>query len=102
MYYSIKEVRSAAVLNRNLDTSIFDVPAAVAAGPRPNKKQRQADDARVITRKSRVSFEVHGDLLFEDFINELTTNAAPRIEAMDPDVGDIDYFAMLAEFDHQK
>jgi hypothetical protein len=34
------------------------------------------------------AFEVHGDLLFKDFINELSTNAVPRIEAMDPDVGD--------------
>jgi hypothetical protein len=107
MYYSIKEVRTAAVLNRRVDTSTFiDEPttkddAAAAAGPPPSKKQKQGEDGRIITRKSRMSFEVHGDLLLEEFVHELgVANAARRPEAMDADVDFSDYFALVARSRH--
>jgi hypothetical protein len=106
MYYSIEEVRAAAVLNRRVDTSTFiDEPikddAAAAAGPPPSNKQKQGEDGRIITRKSRMSFEVHGDLLFEEFIHELgVDSAAPRPEAMDADVDLFDYFALVARSRH--
>ena len=60
MYYSIPGVRKAKVLMEDIDmTNLIGAPARA-----PQVSQK-------VSRKSRISFECHPDLLFENFLNNM-------------------------------
>ena len=61
MYYSIPGVRKATVLMQDIDmTNLIGAPEQVA----PQVSQK-------VSRKSRVSFECHPDLLIENYLNKI-------------------------------
>jgi hypothetical protein len=101
MYYSISEVRTAAVRDQELDTACFDAVPTNFSGP-PSKKQKQTEGerrkSRIVTRKSCVSYEVHPDLLFLDDLSSLNVS---RTSALDSS-GFYDLLSMLEQSQKSK
>ena len=93
MYYSISEIRSALILHEELDITRFDIPTH-----RSEKKQKREGDqfARIVTRKSRHSFEAHPDLILESvMVQNDSIRTTPMLNSTNDD--DFDYMSILEE-----
>jgi hypothetical protein len=94
MYYSIDSVRDAAVHHRPVDVSAFDARAKTsAAQSRQQKRSSNSKDEayNIVTRKSRISYEVYHDLFLEDDSNAVT-------DLMDAENEEFDFDSFVASF----
>ena len=68
LYYSIPGVRSAELLGKDIDTSDLGTCQFKSASCCPTRSQRRQIRGRshTVTRSTRISFECHPDLLYDD------------------------------------
>lgn len=62
LYYSIPAVSQAAMLNQDVDIATFDKSSNLGKKQKPSSSE---ENATIITRKSRLSFECYYDLHFD-------------------------------------
>ena len=90
LYYSIPGVRSARLLGKEVDTAnlgtckIRSCPSSLFT-----KSRRVYQPALTATRRKRISFECHPDLLFEDLPIEEGNEDDDAFDEEDEDVLDI-------------
>jgi hypothetical protein len=85
MYCSIDSVRDAAVHHRHVDVSAFDTRAETSATQSQQKRSGgdSKDKAYIVTRKSRISYEVYYDLFLEDTPDDVTNSTESENEEFD-------------------
>ena len=86
MYYSIPEVHRASLYHKNVDyndiTGLSDSDDSRSSSRRQSESQEgeepteqpqaeTAEDARKVSRNTRVSFECHSSVLLEDIMDEM-------------------------------
>ena len=87
MYYSIPEVHRASLYHRDVDysdiTSLSDSDDSRSSSRRQSESEvaeeepteqpqaETAEDARKVSRRTRVSFECHPSVLLEDIMDEM-------------------------------
>ncbi|KAL3795317.1 hypothetical protein ACHAWO_006951 [Cyclotella atomus] len=96
MYYSIDFVRYAAVHHRPVDVSAFDARAKTSASQ--SRRQKRSGDSKdevsnIVTRKSRISYEVYHDLFAEDAPDDDFTGL------MDAENDEFDFDSFVASFE---
>jgi hypothetical protein len=68
MFYSIPQLRKAALLNKGSDDLPQHVPANLSGSSSMDTAAADGNGSCLVKRQTRVSTECHADLFFEDFL----------------------------------